>query len=306
MIFVLAAIAILSLGLKIELTPVQRNVLSVLINLHGQERQAVKGKEIAELLGRHPGTIRNQMQSLRDLNLVEAVTGPKGGYKAMSTAYEALRLDENEDGDEAVVPVIRNGVLVKGATSSEIIFNNIMHSNHCGAVIRIIGNIRNFDIGDDIEVGPTPVNKLYIRGKVVGLDNITSGLVLNVTGIISIPRLSVKKVARRVVRISPKASLREASRILVTNGVQVALVDDRSPGLINLADITMAVAEGRTDLEVREVMTRSFLTINSEEQISEAIKMLGKTGATQLVVLDNGVLWGIITPRNLIEALTLT
>ena len=53
-------------------------------------------------------------------------------------------------------------------------------------------------------------------------------------------------------------------------------------------------------------MTRSFLTINSEEQIFEAIKMLGKTGATQLVVLDNGVLWGIITPRNLIEALTLT
>ena len=306
MIFVIAAIAILSLGLKIELTPVQRNVLSVLINLHGQERQAVKGKEIAELLGRHPGTIRNQMQSLRDLNLVEAVTGPKGGYKAMSTAYEVLRLDEKEDGDEAVVPVIRNGVLVKGATSSEIIFNNLMHSNHCGAVIRIIGNIRNFDIGDDIEVGPTPVNKLYIRGKVVGLDNITSGLVLNVTGIISIPRLSVKKVARRVVRISPKASLREASRILVTNGVQVALVDDRSPGLINLVDITMAVAEGRTDLEVREVMTRSFLTINSEEQIFEAIKMLGKTGATQLVVLDNGVLWGIITPRNLIEALTLT
>ena len=306
MIFVIAAIGILSLGLKIELTPVQRNVLSVLINLHGQERQAVKGKEIAELLGRHPGTIRNQMQSLRDLNLVEAVTGPKGGYKAMSTAYEVLRLDEKEDGDEAVVPVIRNGVLVKGATSSEIIFNNIMHPNHCGAVIRIIGNIRNFDIGDDVEVGPTPVNKIYIRGKVVGLDNITSGLVLNVTGIISIPRLPVKKVARRVVRISPKASLREASRILVTNGVQVALVDDRSPGLINLVDITMAVAEGRTDLEVREVMTRSFLTINSEEQIFEAIKMLGKTGATQLVVLDNGVLWGIITPRNLIEALTLT
>ncbi len=81
-------------------------------------------------------------------------------------------------------------------------------------------------------------------------------------------------------------------------------MEDRSPGLVNMVDITRAVAEGRTDLEVREVMTRSFLTINSEELIFEAIKMLGKTGASQLVVLDNDVLWGIITPRNLIEALT--
>ena len=215
-------------------------------------------------------------------------------------------MDNNADGDQVIVPVVRNGVVVDGVSATEIILNKVMLSTQrCSGLIRITGNIRNFDIGDDIEVGPTPIAKLYIHGKVVGLDNTTSGLVLNVTGIISIPRLPVKNVARRAVRISPKASLREASRILVTNGVQGALVDDRSPGLITLVDITMAVAEGRTDLEVREVMTRSFLTINSEEQIFEAIKMLGKTGASQLVVMDNGTLWGIITPRNLIEALTL-
>ena len=62
-----------------ELTPVQRDVLTALINLHRQEGQAIKGEEIAELVGRNPGTIRNQMQSLRALNLVEGVTGPKGG-----------------------------------------------------------------------------------------------------------------------------------------------------------------------------------------------------------------------------------
>jgi len=180
-----------------------------------------------------------------------------------------------------------------------------MHSaQRCSGLIRIIGNIRNFDIGDDVEVGPTPANKLYIRGKVVGLDDSANGLDLNVTGIISIPRLLVKKVARRAVRISPNTSLREASRILVINGAQEALVEDRSPGLVNMVDITRAVAEGRTDLEVREVMTRSFLTINSEELIFEAIKILEKTGARQLVVLDSGALWGIITPRNLIEVIT--
>ncbi len=288
-----------------DLTPVQRDVLTALINLRHQEGQAIKGEEIAELVGRHPGTIRNQMQSLRALNLVEGVTGPKGGYKATPAAYDALSMDNNGDGNEVIVPVVRNGIVAEGVSATEIIFDKIMLSaQRCSGLIRIIGNIRNFEIGDDVEVGPTPVTKLYIRGKVVGLDNTTRGLVLNVTEIISIPGLPVKKFARRAVRISPKASLREASRILVTNGVQGALVDDISPGLISLVDITRAMAEGRTDLDVREVMTRSFLTINSEEQIFEAIEMLGKTGASLLVVLDNGALWGIITPRNLIEALT--
>jgi predicted transcriptional regulator len=123
---------------------------------------------------------------------------------------------------------------------------------------------------------------------------------------ISIPRLPVKKVARRAVRISPNISLREASRILVINGAQEALVDDSSLGLVNMADITRAVAEGKTDQEVREIMTPGFLTINSDAPISEAVKMLGKTGAKQLVVLDRGALWGIITPRDLMESLTLT
>ena len=291
--------------LTLELTSVLSDTLTALVNLHRQEGQAIKGEEIAELLGRHPGTIRNQMHSLRALKLVESFIGPKGGYKATAAAYDALSIDNNGDGDGVIVPVVRNSVVVEGVSATEITFNKIMHSaQQCSGFIRIIGNIRNFDMGDDVEVGPTPVNKLYIRGKVVGLDYTTSRLVLSVTGIISIPRLPVKKVARRAVRISPNTSLRDASRILVINGAQEALVEDRSPGLINLADITRAVAEGRTDLEVREIMTRSFLTINSEELIFEAVKILGKTGASQLVVLDNGVLWGIITPSNLIEALT--
>jgi predicted transcriptional regulator len=291
--------------LTLELTPALRDTLTALVNLHRQEGQAIKGEEIAELVGRHPGTIRNQMHSLRALKLVESFIGPKGGYKATAAAYDALSMDNNGDGDEVIVPVVRNGVVVEGVSATEIVFNKIMHSApQCSGLIRIIGNIRNFDIGDDVEVGPTPVNKLYIRGKVVGLDYTTSGLVLNVTGIISIPRLPVKQVARRAVLISPNTSLREASRILVINGAEEALVEDRSPGLVNMVDITRAMAEGRTDLEVREIMTRGFLTINSDELIFEAIKILGKTGASQLVVLDNGVLWGIITPSNLIEALT--
>lgn len=285
-----------------DLTPVQRDILTALINIHRIEGRAVKGEEIAELIDRNPGTIRNQMQSLKALNLVEGVPGPKGGYRATGGAYEALNIEAT--GDVVTVPVIRNGVLMEGATASEIVFNKVMHSQQCDGVIRIIGNIRDFNVGDEIEVGPTPVNKLYLRGTVRGRDDTMSRVILHIDEMISVPKVPIKKIARRAVRIPPSVSLQEAARILVHNGVQEALVDDSSPGLINLADVTRAVADGRTSQEAREIMTRGFLTIDSEEPIYEAIKMLGKTGANQLVVSEEGVLWGFISPGDLIKSLT--
>jgi len=285
-----------------ELTPVQRDILTALINIHRVEGRAVKGEKIAELIDRNPGTIRNQMQSLKALNLVEGVPGPKGGYRATGAAYEALNIEAS--GDVVTVPVTRNGVLVEGATVSEIIFNKVMHSHQCDGVVRVIGNIRDFNIGDEIEVGPTPVNKLYVRGKVVGRDDTMSRLILQIREMISVPKVPIKKIARRAVRILPGISLQEASRILVHNGVQEGLVDDSSPGLINLADIARAVADGGATQEVKAIMTRGFLTIDSEEPIYEAIKILGRTGVSQLVVSEDGVLWGIINASDLIKSLT--
>ena len=285
-----------------DLTPVQRDILTALINIHRVEGRAVKGEEIAELIDRNPGTIRNQMQSLKALNLVEGVPGPKGGYKATGTAYEALNIDAT--GDVVTVPVTRNGVVVEGTTASEIVFNKVMNTQQCNGVVRVIGNIRDFNVGDSIEVGPTPVNKVYIRGKVTGRDDTMSRLIFHIDEMISVPKTVVKAIARRAVRMPANSTLQEAARVMVHNGVSEALVDDSSPGLISLSDLARAVADGRSNLEVREIMNRGFLTIDSEEPIYEAIKILGRTGAGQLVVTEKGVPWGIISPAELIKTLT--
>lgn len=287
---------------NMDLTPVQRDILTALINIHRREGRAVKGEEIADLIDRNPGTIRNQMQSLKALNLVEGVPGPKGGYRATGGAYEALNIDST--GEVVVVPVIRNGVAVEGATTSEIYFTKVMQSQQCDGVARIIGDVRAFDVGDEIEIGPTPVHKLYIKGKVVGRDDTMSRVIFHITEMISVPTQAIKKVARRAVHISPNSSIQEASRILIHNGVHEALVDDSSPGLVNMTDIAKSIADGKATSEVREIMTRGFLTIDSEESVYEAIKMLGKTGSSQLVVTESGTLWGIITPDDVVRALT--
>jgi predicted transcriptional regulator len=285
-----------------DLTTIQRDILTAVINIHRIEGRAAKGDEIAELLDRNPGTIRNLMQSLKILSLVEGMTGHKGGYRATSTAYGVLNIDAT--GDMLTVSVVRNGVFMEGTTASEIVLDKVMHTHLCNGVVRIIGNIRNFNVGDSIEIGPTPVNKLYIRGTVTDRDDSMSRLIINIEDMISIPKGAVKRITRRALRIPANASLLETSLIMVHNGVSEALVDGSSPGLISLADIARVVADGRTDQEAREIMTRGFLTIDSEETIYEAIKMLGQTGASQLVVSEKGALWGIITPADLVKSLT--
>lgn len=61
-----------------ELTPIQKDIIIALINLQRQKDRAIKGEEIAEVIQRNPpGTVRNQMQLLKALALVEGVPGPK-------------------------------------------------------------------------------------------------------------------------------------------------------------------------------------------------------------------------------------
>jgi predicted transcriptional regulator len=84
------------------------------------------------------------------------------------------------------------------------------------------------------------------------------------------------------------------------------LVDESSPGLISMVDITRAMADGRTEIKVSEISNHDFLTIDSGEILFEAVKNLGRKGSNQLVVSDSGMLWGIITPFDLINALTPT
>ena len=287
-----------------ELTPIQRDILTALINIYRLEGKAVKGEKIANLIDRNPGTIRNQMLSLKSLNLVEGVAGPKGGYRATSAAYDIMSLafDETDKG----VPIARNGIIMENTSASEIIFNKVMQLHLCQGLIRIIGNIRDFRVGDYVEVGPTPAHKLYIKGKVVGRDDTMSRIIIDIAGIVSIPRVPVEKVAHQAVRVSQNASIQEASCIMVQKGVQEILVDDISPGLVNLADITRAVAEGNTSLEIKSIVNHNFITIDSQERIYEAINILGKTGAKQLVVSKEGHLWGIITPDDLVKSLSLS
>ncbi len=159
---------------EIELSSSQREVLKTLVDIFGREEKAVKGREIAERTGRSPGTVRNQMQSLKALGLVEGIPGPKGGYKPTTEAYESLDIEEMNE--SASVPLLRNGKKID-ANVVEVDLTSVHHPSLCRAEIRGEGEIRSFREGDEIEIGPTPISRLVIRGTVDGKDQ-TEGVLI--------------------------------------------------------------------------------------------------------------------------------
>ena len=169
--------------LPIELTNVQKQILTALINLFSvydmsDTEKSIKGDLIAAETGKNQGTIRNQMQSLKALRLVESVPGPQGGYKPTSFAYEALdisRLDSPVD-----VPFYHNGIISPGILTHEITFTSVNHPDLCRAKVRILGPTRNFKQNDIIRIGPTPLCKLTVEGVIEAKDDSHGILILEI------------------------------------------------------------------------------------------------------------------------------
>lgn len=160
---------------SIDLSSSQTTILHALVNLHGLDDTAVKGKTIAAEIGRNPGTVRNQMQPLKALQLVEGVAGPDGGYRPTPGAYRALGIDKP---DAAVpVPVYRNDTRMPGTSVEEIVFTNVHHPDLCCAQVRLFGSIREFTAGDTIRIGPIPTATLVVHGTVEGRDR-TDGILV--------------------------------------------------------------------------------------------------------------------------------
>ncbi|MEF8799994.1 MAG: Rrf2 family transcriptional regulator [Halolamina sp.] len=165
---------------SIELTTSQRKILRALVNLHGETESAVKGEAIAEEVGRNPGTIRNQMQSLKALKLVEGVPGPKGGYKPTAAAFDTLDIQQMDE--PASVPLTHEGERVEGVNVEEIRLSSVHHPDLCRAELQLRGSVKRFHEGDRISAGPTPLSKLVVDGTVDGKDTTTNVLVLKIEG----------------------------------------------------------------------------------------------------------------------------
>lgn len=286
-----------------KLTPVQREVLLALIDLYCKSHgDAVKGENIADVISKNPGTIRNQMQSLRSLGLVEGVPGPKGGYRPTVEGYRILNFEEVEN--RVSVPIVHKNVAVEGLTVTRIELPSISSPDKCSATVHIIGTIKKLNVGDIIRIGPTPVNKLIIRCRVVGRDDINNVLLVDVLEMISIPKEKVIfSASKSITAVSPEDSVKKAAGVFVKEHIRGAPVMENGTrvGIISTVDITRALAEGRENLKVREIMSTEVHTIESDALLSTAIEDMENHNISRLIVVNkNGDAEGIITRTDIL------
>lgn len=269
------------------LTSVQKEILQSLINLYRNADASIKGEEIALIMNRNPGTIRNQMQSLRSLGLVKGVPGPRGGYKPTIKAYHTLNIQASDN--QTLVPIFRDGKKVKDITVSQIEFTSITHPGECEAAIKAVGNIKYLDLGDEIRIGPTPVNKLVVDGVVVGRDDMDNILLLDTTAIRSIPKKTVFDVASKdLINLNTTDSIKEAAVVLSNEGIEGAPVlnKGRVVGILTLSDIILAIAKDNEGLNVEDIMSKHIITVEKDVMIADAIEIMYKNKIGRLIVVD--------------------
>ena len=286
------------------LTSVQKEILQTLINLYQSSNgKSIKGEDIAEVMNRNPGTIRNQMQSLRSLGLVKGVPGPRGGYKPTIEAYHSLNITVSDK--DSKVPIYRNGERLDDISVARIEFTSVPQPSECEAAIKVLGSIKDLNLGDTIRIGPTPVNNLGVMGEIVGMDNI---LLVDTTTIRSIPKKTVGDIAsREVISFSPDCNLKEASKKLAFNEIDGAPVikNGKVVGVFTVSDLVLAIAEDKEDVTVGDIMSTNVVIVNEDLKIANAIEIMLNKSISRLIIADgDNNLVGIVTRTDLIDSIT--
>jgi predicted transcriptional regulator len=290
----------------VELNPIQKDLIIALINLQRQKDRAIKGEEIAAVIQRNPGTIRNQMQLLKALGVVEGIPGPKGGYKPTGSAYEALSMQQLEN--ESVVPLFRNDMMVNGATAAKISFTTVRNPDACDGVVRIIGNTKDFVMGDKLQIGPTSVNRLIIRGEVIGRDDTTNSIHFNIGEIVSLPKKHVKHYMKYPpLLVNVNASIQEVTRFFIRNSIHGTLVEDKGKivGIISFTDIAHTIAQGKLNVKVKDIMTKELITVDGDMQLYDVVKLFQKYNVGRLIVTINGIPKGTLSKTDILNELAI-
>ena len=161
--------------------------------------------------------------------------------------------------------------------------------------------------GDEIIIGPTPVNNLGIVGKIVGKDDLDNILLIDANNIRSIPKQTVGDIAsRNIISFNLNCSVKEAAKKLAINEIDGGPVikEDEVVGVFTATDLVKAIAEGNENKTVGDLMSKKMVIVTEDLKLVNAIDLMLKKSISRLIIKDNNnSLLGIVTRTDLIEAI---
>jgi len=195
--------------------------------------------------------------------------------------------------------------VVKSAKVIDIDFTTLCHPDVCHAVIKLIGSAKIFEIGDKITVGPTPVNKLLIKGEVFGKDEVEQSIIISTTEMVSLPKMSIKNYMSTPLKTLRRFdSLYDAIVLFNREHIHGAPIieDGKLAGIVTMSDVATAI-EMKLPLTtpVSEVMTTDVVEAPSDVRLFEVIRRFKEREIGRLIVVENGKPVGILTQSDIIK-----
>ncbi len=115
-------------------------------------------------------------------------------------------------------------------------------------------------------------------------------------------------VRKDVPTIGGEASLVDAAKAMAERqrGCVIVLEKAKPAGIITERDFVKAVSKGLNSkkLKVKEVMTKDLVSVDPDADLYEAVKLMKEYGVRRIPVIKNGVLYGILGPKELAEGFT--
>ncbi|WP_243669544.1 CBS domain-containing protein [Vulcanisaeta sp. JCM 16161] len=174
-------------------------------------------------------------------------------------------------------------------------------------LVRVIGDMKNIRIGDNVRIGPTANSRVIIEGVITEKNEGLRELVVAINKLIAIPKVKVETLmSRNVITIKHDSPLKEAARVFAERKIRALPVIDgegKIVGLITTSEIARAYYEGNLNARVEDYVRRDVPTIDKEADIYDAMRLMTVNKIGRLIVVSGGKPVGIITRTDILQYL---
>ncbi|MEE9611164.1 MAG: CBS domain-containing protein [Desulfatiglandales bacterium] len=110
-------------------------------------------------------------------------------------------------------------------------------------------------------------------------------------------------MSTEIVSISSEASIRDAAELLIEKGISSLAVLESGEviGIVTDRDFVKVATNEDTPKNIGEIMSKSIVTISPDENVLEAVRLMGKLRIRHLVVKDDGKPVGILSLRDILK-----
>ncbi len=284
------------------------SILNALVELYMMSKKPVKSRDIAEKLGINEGTVRNSMVALRAMGgYIESKTGPYGGYVPTQKALEYVKMPANTVFALDIAPPISINKLPTNLYVTGIELLDVINPFSNRALVRVIGDMKNIRIGDNVRIGPTANSRVIIEGVITEKNEGLRELVVAINKLIAIPKVKVEMLmSKNVITIRHDSPLKEAAKVFAERKIRaLPVIDDEGKivGLITTSEIARAYYEGNLNARVEDYARRDVPTIDKEADIYDAMRLMTANKIGRLIVVSGGKPVGIITRTDILQYL---